>query len=293
MLVFFSGLVIGCNDEDEGYGELIIENMVIYTNFPEKPNPVFTNSKYKDLEITYTIYDEGDYIVFEDGYFIATDDYEVEVEATTKYHTTSFIVEARVYQDMNQSFYLNRVKENEQKWKNAGSPTGGTVFIGDSFFDTEFWSNFYTTYTDGNTFANGVSSSTIKDWKLFANRLLYPLNPENIVIHLGTNDFYDDKDDSDTVLSNLIELIENIHNRLPDAKIYYFAIEPRTCAIANYDNPFTKTDYDILTNFNYNKVSSAITNYAPEFITTVGEKFVIDKEDDVLVISSKILFNDV
>lgn len=43
-----------------------------------------------------------------------------------------------------------------------------------------------------------------------------------------------------------------------------------------------ETDYS---NFNYNKVSSAITNYAPEFITTVGEKFIIDREDDVLVIS--------
>ena len=37
--------------------------------------------------------------------------------------------------------------------------------------------------------------------------------------------------------------------------------------------------------FNYSKVASQITNYAPEFISSVGEKFIIEKEDNVLIIS--------
>ena len=42
------------------------------------------------------------------------------------------------------------------------------------------------------------------------------------------------------------------------------------------------TDYS---EFNFSKNSSQITNHAPEFITYVGEKFIIDKDDDVLIIS--------
>ena len=133
------------------YGELVIPDMMIYTNFPDSPQPTFTNPEYAS-EITYTILDENSDITFKDGYFSASDMDAVIVEAKTDYHTTTFEVSAMPYQDAkgaNQTtWYLNRVKSVEKNWINDGKPTGGTLFIGDSFFDTEFWSDFYKTFKD-------------------------------------------------------------------------------------------------------------------------------------------------
>ena len=199
-------LLMGCtldNTLENSPGELIIEDMVGVAGFAVLPKPKFTNSKYAS-EISYTILNTTTYVEYKDGWFYSEEVDAVTVEAKTQYHTTTFELEFVEYSDSNRNFYLNRVREREEYWMNSDYSSGGTVFIGDSFFDTEFWSNFYTSYTDGNTFANGVSSSTVLDWKLFASRLLYPLKPQNVVIHLGTNDLFDDRNSPELVVENLI-----------------------------------------------------------------------------------------
>ena len=89
-----------------------------------------------------------------------------------------------------------------------------------------------------------------------------------------------------TEVDNLLSLYNHIVNAAQNLEIPYERLKEavsRILLVKLRNNILNdETDYS---NFNYNKVSSAITNYAPEFITTVGEKFVIDKEDDVLVIS--------
>ena len=206
------------------YGELVIPNMKIFTNFPDTPLPSFTLSEYAS-DITYEVKNTS-VVEFKDGYMVGKKAGETEVVAKTEYHETTFKVSCYNYNGGD--WYVNRVASVEQRWINAGKPEGGTLFIGDSFFDTEFWSDFYTTFKDGNTFTHGVSSSTTTDWEIFASRLVYPVNPKNIVMHLGTNNAYDDKEDQYTVFENTKILLNKIHDRLPETKVYYFAIEPRT-----------------------------------------------------------------
>ena len=228
------------------YGELVIPNMKIFTNFPDTPLPSFTLSEYAS-DITYEIKNTS-VVEYKDGYMVGKKAGETEVVAKTAYHTTTFKVAC--YNYTGGDWYVNRVASVEQKWINAGKPEGGTLFIGDSFFDTEFWSDFYTTFTDGNTFTHGVSSSTTTDWEIFASRLVYPVNPANIVMHLGTNNAYDDKEDQYTVFDNTKALLNKIHARLPETKIYYFAIEPRTYAIEG--GTFSQKSYDLINSVNTN-----------------------------------------
>lgn len=233
------------SDSTNPYGELIIPDMTIFTNFPDTPQPTFTNPEYIS-EIEYTIVDETS-ITFENGYFIGNGLDSTIVEAKTEYHTTSFEVTSYDYKDAKKSFYLNRVAEMEKKWLEDGKPTDGTLFIGDSFFDTEFWSDFYDIF-DGNTYTHGVSSSTTTDWEIFSSRLVFPVKPKNIVMHLGTNNLYDDKELPETCIENTKRLLETIHKRLPETNIYYFAIEPRTYGIG--EGSFTQTSYNKISRVN-------------------------------------------
>lgn len=104
----------------------------------------------------------------------------------------------------------------------------GTIFVGDSFFDTGFWSNFYTeSYKGKDAVTVGVSSSTISDWIVISERLVYPYNPANVVFHCGTNDLHDDKLNADQTLALAKQLLEDYHKNMPTTKVYYFNVEPR------------------------------------------------------------------
>lgn len=248
------------------YGELIIPDMHIYTGFPDVPQPIFTNPEYAS-EITYTL-EDGTSIEYIDGYFSANDVDVAYVDATTKYHSTTFEIQSSIYSDpagaSETNFYLNRVDSIEDRWIDAGKPTGGTLFVGDSFFDTEFWSNFYDTFKDGNTFTHGVSSSTTTDWEIFSSRLLYPVAPKNLVMHLATNNLFDDKESASVALENTQRLLETIKGRLPDIQIYYFAVEPRTYGIGT--SSFNLESYNIINEFNIGMMNYCKVNKYVNFL---------------------------
>ena len=236
------------------YGQMVIENLTLYTNFQNKPIVKFTKSEYAVDLTEITFYFDDNTLLYKDGYFEATvANKTITVLAETDHHSAEFVITTKDYltacrDQNNANFYLGRTKDKEQKWINAGSPTNGTIFIGDSFFDTEFWSNFYETYAGNNAYTNGVSSSTTTDWEIWAGKLLYPMNPQNIVMHCGTNNLYDDRENSQTVISNTQRLLNTIHHHLPNAKIYYFAIEPREYGISG--GIFDQTSYNEITAVN-------------------------------------------
>lgn len=90
------------------------------------------------------------------------------------------------------------------------------------------------------------------------------------------------KEEVDILLSLYSHIIDEVNNgnisieRIKEAVTRILLVKLRNNIIGN------DTDYS---DFNYSKVASEITNYAPEFISTVGEQFIIEKEDDVLIIS--------
>ena len=242
------------------YGELMVPDMRIYTSFPDVPFPSFSDPTYES-DITYTVLDNAD-ITYSNGYFSASKAGRATVEAKTQYHTTTFTVEAVQYADAKgqgtTDWYLSRVSSVESRWINDGKPQNGTLFIGDSFFDTEFWSDFYQLYGEtNNVYSHGVSSSTTTDWEIFSKRLVYPANPANIVMHLGTNNLYDDRESSETAIANTQKLLAEFEERLPETKVYYFAIEPRTYGIGG--GAFTESTYNTI-----NAVNTAMKSYCEE-----------------------------
>ena len=128
--------------------------------------------------------------------------------------------------DAGRTAYAEQLKA---KWATDGNADKTTLFIGDSFFDVRnFWTNFYTTYADTDAICAGIGSTTTYDWEQYAETFLQYTAPKNIVVHLGTNNIYSDGDDLQTATENLQRLFMLVHDKLPSAKIYYFAITQRS-----------------------------------------------------------------
>ena len=128
--------------------------------------------------------------------------------------------------DQDKTDYANQMKS---KWNTDGNDGKTTLFIGDSFFDVRyFWTNFYSLYAGKDAICAGLSGATTYDWEQYAETFLRQTAPKNLIVNLGTNNFYDDHDSSETATESLQRMFTLIHNILPDTNIYYFAITQRS-----------------------------------------------------------------
>ena len=220
------------------YGTLTIVAPVIYANYPAKPLDITFSKPDRAEEITYTVQTEyADTVKIENGkiYAIGTGfstNKEVRVTAKTAHHTATFAVQVSEFNGANANGnslnFETRIKNFLADYENRGMTDGGVLFVGDSFFDTgSFWTNFYTTYARKNAFSVGISSSTTTDWDILADRLVYPLAPESVVFHCATNNIFDDGKNAAGATADIKKTLESFHKNLPNAKIYYFGIEPR------------------------------------------------------------------
>lgn len=214
------------NEEVVDYGTLTVKDMVAYVgNKPKAINYAFSIPEMaEEIEFIYN----NESISIEDGKVTAlAGGTSTTVIAKTAHHETTFnvkceAVESRFVGDVN--YYLN-----EQKTRNV--QPGCTLFAGDSFFDYRyFWTNFYSDM-EGDIYNTGIGATNIDGWLCYAERLIYNLKPANVVLHIGSNDFWDLHKNSNQVYSAFKKFMDDIHENLPDAHIYYFGVENRTYAM--------------------------------------------------------------
>lgn len=110
---------------------------------------------------------------------------------------------------------------------------GSLIFVGDSYFSgykkeyPPFWHDFYTDYEGESAYLLGISQSGVADWEVCSERLVYPLNPSEIVVHIGFNDVHHGNYTPNELTDRIIALLEQYHERLPEAKVYFCSIEPK------------------------------------------------------------------
>lgn len=129
----------------------------------------------------------------------------------------------------NTSAYDAKAALLAQKWVDDGGGSATTLFIGDSFFDAgQFWTNFYSTYAGKDALCFGISATTSYDWDIYLGSWVGKLNPKNVVMHIGTNNVYDDGDQAADAVLSLQRLFTLMHGKLPESRIYYFGISQRS-----------------------------------------------------------------
>jgi len=233
---------VGCgggnpDDTDKGkdgdaYGTLSIADEKVYITedsaytFAEL-NPVFSEPD-KAETLTYT-YDTK-YIKIENQVVtpVKRENKVVNVRAKSDHFNVVFKVEVE-YLRFTDSMYDCEgypVSVREQTCKAVNENT--TLFIGDSFMDDGFIGEYMETYSVGKEVLNaGMSSTTSYHWEATYKKIIGSTAPKNIVMHIGTNNFYDAHDMVEDTEDSLTRLFMFIHSSYPTSNIYWFNITQR------------------------------------------------------------------
>ena len=100
------------------------------------------------------------------------------------------------------------------------------VFAGDSFFSESYWTSFGVRFSSLGAYAVGIGSTTAFQWEIFARRIFYPVQPDIIAMHVGTNDLAGGASPEETAEA-LISLFNNMLLNLPQTTVYWFIVEMR------------------------------------------------------------------
>ncbi|MFA5974240.1 MAG: GDSL-type esterase/lipase family protein [Lentimicrobiaceae bacterium] len=104
-------------------------------------------------------------------------------------------------------------------------PQNAILFVGSSSFTK--WTdvqNYFPKYTILN---RGFGGSCLTDLIRYADDVIIPYHPKQVVIYCGENDFAaSDTITSDMVNSRFVQLFDLIRNKMPGVKITYVSIKP-------------------------------------------------------------------
>lgn len=228
-------------DDTTGYGELCIEDLKVtidqnrHHTFAEI-DPIFTNPE-KAEELTYTY--DTEYLKIENDIVtpIRREDKKVNVRAKSEHFNVVFAVEieyvrysgpdATLADFYDTTRFAGGVLSGKEKCANLTADT--TLFIGDSFMDDYFIGEYMNTYSADKKVINaGISSTTSYHWEKEYEEVIGTVAPKNIVLHVGTNNFYDAHDAVNYTEASLQRLMMYLHTSYPTSNIYWFNITQRS-----------------------------------------------------------------
>ena len=221
-------------------GNLSIDSVYAWIGYPDADFcPVFSMPEYAE-ELTYTYDSEGLSIDAQKNTVKAIKEGVYTVKAESESFQTEFQVTVQKIErrtkgtngeiKFSSQTYASPAANRKTQWDQKGVDGKTTLFIGDSFFDTAFWSNFYTvSYPGKDALCLGIGATTTYDWEDWIDRgWLGKIKPKNIVMHIGTNNVYYDDNNVEDNVSSLQRLFTMMHNTLPDVPIYWFGISQRS-----------------------------------------------------------------
>ena len=223
-------------DDDISKGYLKVEvPKVIYSNYPAKNITYsFSNPEYSS-SLEYVVSDER--LKIENDKIWATGNFESPINVSIlviseHFDAIQFSISVSTFNgginlETKVQYYEKNVIKEENK--------GGTIFIGDSYFDgvlssgvPPFWKDFYTDYAnEPKTFLMGISSQRIEHLEITSERIVYPMAPKEIILHIGFNDVHTGTFEVEEIYSRITALCEEFKEKLPDVKIYYTGVEPK------------------------------------------------------------------
>ena len=214
------------------YGTLTIDDVFAWVGYPENfVIPTFSIPELAE-ELTYEYDTAGIAIDQKTNTVTALKAGRYEVTAKSEHFSAEFVVRAEEVDTKSPKFssanFTVAADERIQQWVANGKDGKTTVFIGDSFFDTAFWTGFYSaSYAGKDALCLGISATTTYDWEDWIGGWLGAIQPKNIVMHIGTNNVYDDGDTIFGALSAYQRMFLLMHDQFPDTHIYWFGVSQR------------------------------------------------------------------
>ncbi|MBQ8290799.1 MAG: SGNH/GDSL hydrolase family protein [Clostridia bacterium] len=232
--------------EAPNYGQMTITHpKKIYTNYSGgEVVASFSNPDYA-TGVVYSSDTDGVYV--QNGKVTARGVFHRDTVATitakSEYHTATFKVTVSTYTSRSAETKVGYYEREKIKPENQG----GMIFVGDSYFDgylgddgkPPFWKEFATDFAGANAHLFGLSGSEIADLEMVSERVVYPMKPTEIVVHIGFNDVHglnQTLSDSeafakvDAIASRIQALLNEYKEKLPDVHVYYLGVEGKRSA---------------------------------------------------------------
>jgi lysophospholipase L1-like esterase len=102
-------------------------------------------------------------------------------------------------------------------------PKGAILFVGSS--SIRLWTNLVESFPKKQIIQRGFGGSTMADALHFADRIILPYEPKEIVIYEGDNDLAGGKTPEQAV-AEYQQLVEKIRAKLPKTKIWFISVKP-------------------------------------------------------------------
>jgi lysophospholipase L1-like esterase len=109
---------------------------------------------------------------------------------------------------------------------------GGVVFIGSSTI--RLWKSLAADFPEHHVINRGFGGSEIVDSAHFAERVIFPYEPQMVFLRAGGNDIHAGKSAAQ-VFADYKEFVAKVHARLPKAKIVYISLSPAPSRWAERD----------------------------------------------------------
>jgi len=102
-------------------------------------------------------------------------------------------------------------------------PKGAVLFLGSS--TVRFWTTLSTDFPGVSTINRGFGGSQIADSTRYAERIVIPYQPRQIVFYAGDNDLAAGKS-PEQVFRDFQQFVEKVRSALPDTRISFISIKP-------------------------------------------------------------------
>ncbi len=119
--------------------------------------------------------------------------------------------------------FEKEIEAFEAQDKKAAPPQAAILFLGSS--SVRFWTSVAKDFPDQKVINRGFGGSTIPDSTRYAERIVFPYHPSQIVFYAGDNDIAGGHA-PDRVLADFKALVEKLRTNLPEVRIHFIAIKP-------------------------------------------------------------------
>jgi lysophospholipase L1-like esterase len=132
----------------------------------------------------------------------------------------------------NASKWEGDIRKFEEADRIAPPPKGGIEFVGSS--SIRLWTTLAQDFPDKPVFNRGFGGSQLADSVHYADRIIVPYAPKQVMIYAGSNDINAGKTPEE-VYGDFVALVMKIRKELPQTKIAFIAVAPNPARWSQVD----------------------------------------------------------
>jgi lysophospholipase L1-like esterase len=120
--------------------------------------------------------------------------------------------------------FWNEIKAFKAEDSLHAPPKHPVVFVGSSSF--KMWRDLQQSFPGHKVINRGFGGSSLPHVILYADQIILPYKPKQVVIYCGDNDLMNSTANSDTVAARFEKLFYHIRKKLRDTNIVFVSIKP-------------------------------------------------------------------